>query len=145
MNGVWFYENLLFWNHKWNQQQVDLANPWKLIPLKVLRYCTPSIQPSLVATRIVWRCRYVSSLWRYFTLWWKRGLSGCGLLDHFLCEWRLVRHYLEWVWVILGGWGWVGGVWGIILGEWGWVHCLIMPIRNKQQRSCVWCICRKQT
>ena len=58
------------------------------------------------------------------------------LLDHILCEWRLVRDYFECVWVILGGWGWVShyfgwmgvggplfwvdcGGWVIILGVWG--------------------------
>ena len=35
----------------------------------------------------------------------ERSLSRCGLLDHILCEWRLMRHYFERVWVILGGWG----------------------------------------
>ena len=52
--------------------------------------------------------------WPYFTLWSKRSLSRCWLLDHILCKWRLVRHYFEWVWVVLGGWD-------IILSRWGWV------------------------
>ena len=35
-------------------------------------------------------------------------------MDHISCKWRLLRHYFEWVWVILGEWD-------IILGAWGWV------------------------
>ena len=59
-------------------------------------------------------------------------------MDHILCKRRLLRHYLEWVWVILGGWdiilggwGWVGVYealfcvgevgWGIIVSGWGWM------------------------
>ena len=38
----------------------------------------------------------------------KRSLSRCGLLDHILCESQLMRHYFEWMWVILGGWGCMG-------------------------------------
>ena len=78
-------------------------------------------------------------IWRpYVTSWSKRNLSRCELLDRILCEWQLVRHYLqfirhyfEWVWVILGGQGWVEtsgvlfwvgwGEWDIILSGWGWV------------------------
>ena len=58
------------------------------------------------------------------------NLSKCVLLDHILCEWRLVRHYFEWVWVnwVIGiGWGIIlgerrvsGGWWDIILGGWRW-------------------------
>ena len=72
-------------------------------------------------------------------------MSRRGLLGHILCEWQLVRHYLDWVWVILGGWGiilggwvWIGkyfgwlgvvgwGWMGVSGGEWGWVHYMIMP------------------
>ena len=71
-------------------------------------------------------------IWRrYVTSRSKRSLSKCGLLEHVLCEWRLIRHYFEWVWVISGGsgcmkhyFGWVGvsgGGWGIILGGYGWL------------------------
>lgn len=84
-------------------------------------------------------------IWRPYVTSWSKSLSRCGLLHHTLCEWQLVSHYFEWVWVIFGGWGWVGdyfgsvgwGLWGIIVG--GWLckavgggelggHCLIMPI-----------------
>ena len=101
-----------------------------------------------------WKLQLTFMIWRpYDAPWSKRSLSRCGLLDHILCSLRLVRHYLEWVWVILGGWGWVGlggeifwvggGGWKNVLsewgwvevtgvsggggGEWGWVHCLIIP------------------
>ena len=74
-------------------------------------------------------------IWRpYFTSWSKRGLSRCGLLDNILCEWWLVRHFFERVWVILCGWGIVLGEWGwmgMSGGRWGWVHCLIMPFNNE--------------
>ena len=69
--------------------------------------------------------------WPYFTLWSKRSLSRCGLLDHILYEWRLVRRYFEWVWVILGRRGIISGKWGWVEvygplfwmdgGEWSWV------------------------
>ena len=53
-------------------------------------------------------------------------LSRCGLLDHVLCKWWLVRHYFEWVWVILGGWGEWGCMglffgWGGVVGALFWV------------------------
>ena len=75
----------------------------------------PSILPSLMATRILWKCRYVSSLWHYLTSWSKSSLSRYGLLDHMSCE------------------GVIGGGWGIILGGSRWVgvsgggYCLIIP------------------
>ena len=53
--------------------------------------------------------------WPYFTSLSKRSLSKCRLMDHILCKWRLLRHYFEWVWVILDGLD-------IILGRWGWVE-----------------------
>ena len=74
-------------------------------------------------------------------------MTRCGLLDHVLCKLQSVKHYFEWVWVILGRWDiilggalfWVGGggrenilggwEWVWLSGsEWGWVHCLIMPL-----------------
>ena len=69
--------------------------------------------------------------WPYFTSWSKRSLSRFRLMNHILCKWQLLRHYFEWVWValgewdiILGMWGWVG-VYGALLlvggGGWGWV------------------------
>ena len=84
-------------------------------------------------------------IWQPYSTWQsRRSLSRCGLLDHILCKWQLVRHYLEWVWVILGGsdiilggWGWVGvyealfwvggGGQGIMLGKWRWVGIVCMP------------------
>ena len=60
-----------------------------------------------------------------YTSWWKKSLNRCGVLDYILCEWRLVMHHFEWLWVILGRWVqmgvfrallWVDGSgWGIIL------------------------------
>ena len=48
----------------------------------------------------------MTMIWRsYFTSWSKRSLNRYGLLEDILCEWWWVRHYFEWVWVILGGWG----------------------------------------
>ena len=41
----------------------------------------------------------------------KISLSRFGLLDHILCEWRLVRHYFECKLFWVGG-----GGWDIILG-----------------------------
>ena len=67
-----------------------------------------------MAIRILWKWRYVSSLWHYLTSWSKRSLSRYGLMDHILCESRLVKHYFQWVWVIMGRWG-------IFLGGWRWV------------------------
>ena len=63
----------------------------------------------------------------------KISLSRFGLLDHILCEWRLVRQYFEcklfWVggggWdIILGGWSYVevyGTLFWVAGGEWGCV------------------------
>ena len=123
-----------------------------------------------------WKLQLTFMIWRlYLILSSKGSLIRFGLLDHILCEWqlarhylRLVRHYFEWVWVILGGWGvdgalfWVGGVrWGCMghyfgwvgVGgktfwvsghEWGRVHSLIMPytmsILNKLRLS-NWNVC----
>ena len=61
----------------------------------------------------------------------KEKFEYVWVLDNILYDWRLVRHYVEWVWVILGEWGLAkhyfwrvradrGGC-GIILGGWRWV------------------------
>ena len=47
------------------------------------------------------------SLVFYVTLPLDQREVWVGLLDCILCEWQLLRHYFEWVWV---GFGWVGGV-----------------------------------
>ena len=52
--------------------------------------------------------------WPYFTSWSKRSLIRGRLMGHILCKWRLLRHYFEGVWVVLGGQD-------IILGGWVWV------------------------
>ena len=91
----------------------------------------------------------------FFTSWSKRSLSRCRLMTHILCKWRSLRNYFEWVWVLLGEWDiilgiwewlglygslfWVGealfwvsgGGWENILVGWGWVgwvYYFIMPI-----------------
>ena len=78
-----------------------------------------------------WKLQLTFIIWRpYVTSWSKRSLSRFVLLDRIWSEWRLVRHYFKWVWVILGGWGWVGSMGHYFWGggsEWRWVHCLIMP------------------
>ena len=65
-------------------------------------------------------------IWRpYVNSRSKRSLSRCGLLDHILCEWWLVRHYLEQVWVILGGWVWMGHYFGWVgMSGGGWENDL---------------------
>ena len=55
---------------------------------------------------------------RYLTSWSRRSLSRYGLLEHILCEWQLMRHYFEWVWVILCGWD----IFWVVWGEWGWMR-----------------------
>ena len=70
-----------------------------------------------------WKLQLTLMIWRrYIISSSKRSLSRCGLLDHILYDWRLVRHYFEWVWVILGEWKWVGHYFGWVEGEWGWVE-----------------------
>ena len=53
--------------------------------------------------------------WPYFISRSKRSLSRCRLMGHILCKWQLLRHYCEWVWVVLGRWDIILGGWG----EWG--------------------------
>ena len=101
-----------------------------------------------------WKLQLTFMIWRpCVTLWSKRSLSRCVLFGHVLCQWQLVSHYFEWLWIMLGRWGWVGWVghyfgwvgvsgsdWDIILcgwvwveicgvggSEWRWVHCLTIP------------------
>ena len=91
-----------------------------------------------------WKLQLAVRWQPYVTSWSKRSLTKCGLLDNNLCKTRIVRHFFEWVWVILGGWvsvefyfGWVNGSKGMDRtlfwvggGGWGWLHCLIMPHCN---------------
>ena len=70
-----------------------------------------------------WKLQLTFIIWRpYVTSWSKRSLSRCVLLDRIWSEWRLVRYYFKWVWVILGGWGWVGVYGALFLGGWEWVE-----------------------
>ena len=119
-------------------------------------FCSPHYKSSLCQVwwpYTLWKCKCTELTfmiwWPYFSSGSKKSLSRCRLTDHILCKWQLLRHYFEWVWVILDGWDIIlgGGVWGIILGGWewvgrmgkyfgwlgvgggerGWMHCLIMP------------------
>ena len=69
-----------------------------------------------------WKLQLTFMIWRpYDTSWSKRSLSRCGLLGHILCEWRLMRHYFEWMWIFLGGWGNILGWWWWVGHYFGWV------------------------